>query len=144
MNIPIIGNGDIDSPEKAKLYFDRYGVDGIMIGRATYGRPWIFKEIKHYLETGEKLKPFSIPEKVELAKFHLNKSIEVKGGKTGIFELRRHLTSYFKGLPHFKEMRLKLVTTTEPDELISLLEQVAEKYADFIPDESINPSPWVY
>lgn len=143
MIIPIIGNGDIVSPEKAELYFDQYGVDGIMIGRATYGRPWIFKEIKHYLETGEKLKPFSIPEKVELAKFHLNKSIEVKGGKTGIFELRRHLTSYFKGLPHFKEMRLKLVTSTNPEELLNLLDLVALNYADFIPDESISSSPWL-
>lgn len=144
MSIPIIGNGDIDSPEKAKLAFETFGVDGIMIGRATYGRPWIFKEVKHHLETGEKLKPFTIPEKVELAKFHLLKSVELKGGKTGIFEIRRHLTSYFKGLPHFKEMRLQLVTSMDPEELLILLDQVAEKYADFVPDESINPSPWVY
>ncbi len=143
ITIPIIGNGDIDSPEKAKLAFESYGVDGIMIGRATYGRPWIFKEIKHYLETGEKLKPFTIIEKVELAKYHLSKSLEVKGGKTGIFEMRRHLICYFKGLPHFKEIRLKLVTTMDPDEILSLLDQVAERYADFIPDESINPSPWL-
>lgn len=144
MTIPIIGNGDIDSPEKAKLAFDTFGVDGIMIGRATYGRPWIFKEIKHYLETGEKLKPFSIPEKVELAKFHLSKSLETKGDKTGILELRRHLTCYFKGLPHFKELRLKLVTSMDPLEIITLLNQVDEKYADFTPDENINPSPWNY
>ncbi|HCT30472.1 MAG TPA: tRNA dihydrouridine synthase DusB [Bacteroidales bacterium] len=144
MTIPIIGNGDIDSPEKAKLAFDTFGVDGIMIGRATYGRPWIFKEIKHYLKTEEKLKPFTIPEKVELAKFHLLKSVELKGGKTGIFEIRRHLTSYFKGLPHFKEMRLKLVTSMNPEELLALLDQVAEIYSDFVPDESINPSPWSY
>ena len=143
MIIPIIGNGDIVSPEKAKLAFEQYGVDGIMIGRATYGRPWIFKEIKHFLDTGEKLKPFSIPEKVDLAKYHLKKSIEVKGGKTGIFELRRHLTSYFKGLPHFKEMRLKLVTSTDPEELLNLLDLVALNYADFIPDESISSSPWL-
>lgn len=143
MVIPIIGNGDIINPEKAKFAFENFGVDGIMIGRATYGRPWIFREIKHFLETGEKLKPFSIPEKVELAKFHLNKSIEVKGGKTGIFELRRHLTSYFKGLPHFKEMRLKLVTSTDPQELQHLLDLVALNYADFIPDESLNSSPWL-
>jgi len=143
MIIPIIGNGDIISPERAKFAFNQYGVDGIMIGRATYGRPWIFKEIKHFLETGEKLKPFTIPEKVELAKYHLNKSIEIKGEKTGIFELRRHLTSYFKGLPHFKEMRLKLVTSTDPEELSNLLDLVASNYADFIPDESINSSPWL-
>jgi tRNA-dihydrouridine synthase B len=144
MKIPIIGNGDIDSPEKARLAFETYGVDGIMIGRATYGRPWIFKEIKHYLATGEKLKPFTIPEKVELAKFHLMKSLEIKGDKTGIFELRRHLTSYFKGLPHFKEMRLKLVTSMDPMEISMLLDEVAKKYANFTPDEMINPSPWVY
>jgi len=143
MSIPIIGNGDIDSPEKAKMAFETFGVDGLMIGRATYGRPWIFKEIKHFLETGETLKPFSIPEKVELAKFHLKKSLEIKGERTGIFELRRHLTCYFKGLPHFKELRLKLVTTMDPLEISSLLDQIAEKYADFVPDESINPSPWV-
>jgi nifR3 family TIM-barrel protein len=144
MAIPIIGNGDIDSPEKAKMAFDKFGVDGIMIGRATYGRPWIFKEIKHFLETGEVLKPFTIPEKVDLAKFHLSKSLEIKGNKTGIFELRRHLTSYFKGLPHFKEMRLKLVTSMEPDEINSLLDEVVDKYKDFIPDETINPSPWIF
>lgn len=143
MTIPIIGNGDIDSPEKAKIAFDQFGVDGIMIGRATYGRPWIFKEIKHYLQTGELLKPFSVPEKVELAKYHLTKSLEIKGEKTGILELRRHLTCYFKGLPHFKETRLKLVTSMDPTEIVSLLDQVSEKYADFIQDETINPSPWL-
>ncbi len=142
ITIPIIGNGDIDSPEKAKLAFDNFGVDGIMIGRATYGRPWIFKEIKHFLGTGEKLKPFSIPEKVELAKYHLSKSLEIKGDKTGIFEMRRHLTCYFKGLPHFKEIRLKLVTSMDPAEISSLLDLIAEKYTDFIIDESINPTPW--
>jgi len=142
MIIPIIGNGDIDSPEKAKLAFDTYGVDGIMVGRATYGRPWIFKEIKHFLETGEKLKPYTIPEKVDLAKFHLTKSLEIKGNKTGIFELRRHLTIYFKGLPNFKEMRLKLVTTMDPNEIESLLDQVKENYSNFIADENMNYSPW--
>lgn len=142
MSIPIIGNGDIDSPEKAKLAFDNFGVDGIMIGRATYGRPWIFKEIKHFLETDEKLKQFTIPEKVELAKYHLSKSLEIKGDKTGIFEMRRHLTCYFKGLPNFKEMRLKLVTSTDPNEILLLLDQIAERYADFTPNELINPSPW--
>ena len=141
--IPIIGNGDIDSPEKAKLAFDKYAVDGIMIGRATYGRPWIFKEIKHYLNTGEQPKPFNIQEKVDLAKFHLTKSIAVKGEKTGILELRRHLTCYFKGLPHFKETRLKLLTTMNPNEIVTLLDQIAEKYKDYIPEEFINPSPWV-
>jgi len=113
-----------------------------MIGRATYGRPWIFKEIKHFLETGEKLKPLTIPEKVDLAKYHLSKSLEIKGDKTGIFEMRRHLTCYFKGLSHFKEIRLKLVTSMDPMEILLLLDLVAEKYADFIVDENIKPSPW--
>lgn len=142
IKIPIIGNGDIDSPEKAKFAFDNFGVDGIMIGRATYGRPWIFKEIRHFLETGEKLNPYTINQKVELAKYHLSKSLEIKGDKTGIFEMRRHLSCYFKGLPHFKELRLKLVTSLDPAEIISILDQVSERYSDFVPDENINPSPW--
>ena len=142
MQIPIIGNGDIDGPEKAVEYFNRYGVDAIMIGRATYGRPWIFKEIKHYIQTGELMKPFTVEEKVTIAKEHLAKSMEVKGERRGILELRRHLTSYFKGLPNFKELRLKLVTTDCPNELSELLSQVAERYVGFIQDQSINPSPW--
>jgi tRNA-dihydrouridine synthase B len=142
MNIPIIGNGDIDSPEKAAEMFNRYGVDAIMIGRATYGRPWIFKEVKHYLQTGEKMKPFTVEEKVAIAKEHLLKSIEFKGERRGILELRRHLTSYFKGLPNFKELRLKLVTSNCPNELTDLLTIVADRYAGFTQDETINPSPW--
>ena len=142
MHIPIIGNGDVDSPEKAVEMFNRYGVDAIMIGRATYGRPWIFKEIKHFIQTGERMKPFTVDEKVALAKEHLDKSIEFKGERRGILELRRHLTSYFKGLPNFKEMRLKLVTTDCPSELNDLLTLVGKRYSGFVQDESINPSPW--
>ncbi len=142
MQIPIIGNGDIDGPEKAVEYFNRYGVDAIMIGRATYGRPWIFKEIKHYMQTGELMKPFTVEEKVEIAKEHLQKSIEFKGERRGILELRRHLTCYFKGLPNFKELRLKLVTCNEPDDISSLLDTVAERYAGFLQDESEGFSPW--
>ncbi|MDY0200563.1 MAG: tRNA dihydrouridine synthase DusB [Tenuifilaceae bacterium] len=142
MHIPIIGNGDIDSPEKAVEHFNRYGVDGIMIGRPTYGRPWIFKEIKHYMQYGERMKPFSVEEKVAIAKEHLLKSIEFKGERRGILELRRHLTSYFKGLPNFKEIRLKLVTSDCPIELEELLTMVAQKYPNFVQDDSINPSPW--
>jgi tRNA-dihydrouridine synthase B len=143
MHIPIIGNGDIDGPEKAVEYFNRYGVDGIMIGRATYGRPWIFREVKYFMETGELMVPFSIKEKVDLAKEHLAKSIEFKGERRGILELRRHLTCYFKGLPNFKELRLKLVTTDDPIQLVELLNQVAERYSDYVQDVNINPSPWV-
>lgn len=142
MHIPIIGNGDIDSPEKAVEHFNRYGVDGIMIGRATYGRPWIFKEIKHFIQTSERMNPITVDEKVALAKEHLEKSVELKGERRGILELRRHLTSYFKGLPNFKEIRLKLVTTNCPSELNDLLTVVADKYSGFVQDESINPSPW--
>lgn len=124
MKIPIIGNGDINSPESAKMAFERYGVDAIMIGRATFGHPWIFREIKHYLETGELLEPMSVAERVDLAKKHLQKSIDVKGEKVGILEMRRHLSCYFKGLDNFKETRLKLVTSTDVQELFNLLDFV--------------------
>ena len=131
MHIPIIGNGDINSPQKAKEYFDRYGVDGIMIGRATYGHPWIFREIKHYLQTSELLPQMSVPERVELAKRHLAKSIEIKGDKVGVLEMRRHLSCYFKGLPDFKETRLKLVTLNDPQELYQTLDKITEIWGDF-------------
>ena len=134
IKIPIIGNGDIKDAESAKTAFDKYGVDAIMIGRATVGRPWIFKEIKEYLENGKVMKPLTIQEKVEIAKLHLKKSIEWKGEPRGIFEIRRHLSNYFKGLPHFKETRMKLVTLLEVDELYKTLDFVAEKYGHI--DES--------
>ena len=130
MHIPIIGNGDINSPEKAKEYFDRYGVDGIMIGRATYGHPWIFKEIKHYLRTGEILPQMSVADRVTLAKRHLAKSLELKGDRVGVLEMRRHLSCYFKGLPDFKETRLKLVTLNEPEAIFSTLDYVAERWGE--------------
>jgi nifR3 family TIM-barrel protein len=132
MHIPIIGNGDITTPEEAAQAFERYGVDGIMIGRASFGRPWIFKEIRHFLDTGEKLQPMSIAEKVELAKRHLAKSIEIKGDKVGILEMRRHLSCYFKGLDHFKETRLKLVTSNDPAEIVSILDFIKEKWSNDI------------
>jgi len=134
MKIPIIGNGDIKDAESAKAAFDKYGVDAIMIGRATVGRPWIFKEIKEYLEKGKIMKPLTIKEKVEIAKLHLEKSIEWKGEPRGIFEIRRHLSNYFKGLPHFKETRMKLVTSLDVNELRKTLDYVAEKYGHL--DES--------
>jgi len=136
MRIPIIGNGDINSPEKAKLAFDRYGVDGIMIGRATYGHPWIFQEIRHYLDTGEILPQMSVCDRVELAKRHLAKSIGIKGEKVGILEMRRHLSCYFKGLPDFKETRLKLVTLNDPDELIHTIEGIADRWGSENPPEA--------
>ncbi len=128
MRIPIIGNGDITSPEKAKEAFDRYGVDAVMIGRASFGHPWIFREIRHYLDTGELLPPMTVAQRVELAKRHLTKSLEVKGPKVGILEMRRHLSCYFKGLDNFKETRLKLVTLTDPDELFATLDFINENW----------------
>jgi putative TIM-barrel protein, nifR3 family len=128
MRIPIIGNGDIQSAEGAKEAFERYGVDGIMIGRATYGRPWIFKEIKHYLQTGVLLPEPTVAERVVLAKKHFAKSVEVKGPRVGVLEMRRHLSCYFKGLPNFKEMRLALVTENDPEKIPLLLAQVAEHW----------------
>jgi nifR3 family TIM-barrel protein len=128
MHIPVIGNGDVTSASIAKEKFDRYGVDGIMIGRATYGRPWIFSEIKYYLQNGEEMPPLSIRQKVDLAKMHLNKSVEYKGIPVGIFEIRRHLSNYFKALPDFKQTRMTLVTSMDMDELMDTLEKIAEKY----------------
>lgn len=130
IKIPIIGNGDVDSPLKAKEMFDRYGVDGIMIGRATYGRPWIFKEIKQYLTTGEIMPQPSVIERVDLAKRHFAKSIEIKGEKVGVLEMRRHFSTYFKGLSHFKETRMKLVTLNDINELYNTLDSIAERWGD--------------
>ena len=131
IRIPIIGNGDIDSGPKAREMFDRYGVDGVMIGRATYGRPWIFREVKHFLETGEVMPQPSVAERVEIAKEHLAKSLEIKGDRVGILEMRRHLSNYFKGLPNFKETRLKLVTLFDPNELYATLDSIADRWGDF-------------
>lgn len=128
MRIPIIGNGDITTDIQAKEAFERYGVDGVMIGRATYGRPWIFREIKHFLETGEHMPPLTVEEKVDLAKRHLLKSVEVKGERVGVLEMRRHLSAYFKSLPDFKPIRMKLVTEDNHMELLNILDQIKEKY----------------
>lgn len=128
MKIPVIGNGDIDSPQRAAEAFDRYGVDGVMIGRATYGRPWIFREIRHYLDTDELLPQPSVCERVEIAKRHLAKSVEVKGERVGVLEMRRHLSNYFKGLPDFKPTRLQLVTLTDVDEINATLDYIAQEW----------------
>jgi len=135
MKIPIIGNGDIDGPLRAKEMIDRYGVDGIMIGRATVGRPWIFRDIRHYLNTGELLPEPSVNEKADLALLHLDKSLEYKEGKRAIFEMRRHLSNYFKGLPHFKETRLSLLTAVEVDHIRNIIEDIREKWGDFRTDD---------
>ena len=138
MKIPVIGNGDIDGPVKAKEMFDRYGVDGIMIGRATVGRPWIFSHIRHYLSTGEILPEPTVNEKADLAIAHLDKSLEYKEGKRAIYEMRRHLSNYFKGLPHFKETRLKLLTATEPDVIKIIIEEIRQKWGDFRSDDQTS------
>jgi len=135
MKIPVIGNGDIDSPVKAKEMFDKYGVDGIMIGRASVGRPGIFRDIKHFLNTGDLLPEPTVNEKASLALIHLEKSLEYKEGKTAIYEMRRHLSNYFKGLPHFKETRLGLLTTLEPDEIRRIIEEIKLKWGEFRTDE---------
>ena len=140
MRIPIIGNGDVDSGPKAAEMFDRYGVDGVMIGRATYGRPWIFREVKHYMATGEVMPQPSVAERVAIAKEHLAKSLEIKGERVGILEMRRHLSNYFKGLPDFKSTRLKLVTLSDPDELYAVLDSVAERWGDFDMSAAVPPS----
>jgi tRNA-dihydrouridine synthase B len=124
MKIPIIGNGDIVTPEHAQEAFDKFGVDGIMIGRATIGRPWIFRDIKHFFKTGEQAQALSINEKVDLAKMHFKKSVDYKGDKVGILEMRKHFSHYFKGLPDFKETRYRLLTTNVIEEINSILEEI--------------------
>lgn len=130
MHIPIIGNGDVSTPQRARECFSRYGVDGIMVGRASFGHPWIFREMRHYLDTGELLPPLSVAERVSLAKRHLALSIELKGESRGVFEMRRHLSCYFKGLPDFKETRIRLVTTTDVSELYDTLDFIAGRWGD--------------
>ncbi len=127
IKIPIFGNGDIDSPEKALEYKNKYGVDGIMIGRASIGYPWIFNEIKHYFKTGEKLAPPTLAERAAAAKRHFEFSVKWKGEKLGILEMRRHYTNYFKALPNFKEDRMALVTMMEADAILEKLEQIGQK-----------------
>lgn len=140
MKIPVIGNGDIDSPQRAADAFDRYGVDGVMIGRATYGRPWIFREIRRYLDTGELLTQPSVTERVEIAKRHLAKSVEVKGEKVGVLEMRRRLSNYFKGLPNFKPTRLKLVTLTDIPELYATLDYIAQEWGGYDLSAQVPPA----
>lgn len=136
MHIPIIGNGDINSPQKAGEAFGKYGVDGIMVGRASFGHPWIFREIKHYLTSGEILPSMSVNDRVALAKWHLSLSTGLKGPVTGVLEMRRHLSCYFKGLPDFKETRVRLVTAQTADEVMALLDYVSERWGDCPLEES--------
>ena len=128
IHIPIFGNGDIDSPKKALEYRNKYGVDGIMIGRAAIGYPWIFREIKHYFATGELLSPPTIADRVAAARNHLIWSVEWKGERQGVLEMRRHYANYFKGLPNFKEHRQRLVTLDSAAEIVTALEEIVAKY----------------
>lgn len=131
MKIPVFGNGDVDSPQKAKQMKDRYGVDGIMIGRASIGYPWIFREVKHYLATGETLAPPTLDERIAACREHLLRSVDWKGTILGIVEMRRHYTNYFRGMPHIKHHRQTLVTSTQLDELLATLDQISTEYAGF-------------
>jgi nifR3 family TIM-barrel protein len=131
IQIPIFGNGDIDSPEKALDYKKRFGVDGIMIGRAAIGYPWIFNEIKHFFATGEHLPPPGIEQRVDVIRRHLHKSVEWKGLVPGINEMRRHYNNYLKGLPNIKDYRLKLVTFKTVEEIDAVLDEIIQVYTGF-------------
>jgi tRNA-dihydrouridine synthase B len=134
MKIPIIGNGDITNPVEAKEAFDRYGVDGVMIGRAAVGKPWLFGHTRHYIETGELLPDPTVSERVDMARLQFEKSLEFKSEPVGIYEMRRHFSNYFKGLPHFREMRLRLLTSLDAEEIFSLLEQIRDQYGEQRPE----------
>ena len=133
MKIPVFGNGDVSSPEIAVDYKNRYGVDGIMIGRAAIGYPWIFNEIKHYVKTGMHLQVPTIAQRVEIAKEHLEMSIKWKGEILGINEMKRHYSNYFKGIPHFKDYRTKLVTSMNLDEIMDTFEEILDKFSGVSP-----------
>lgn len=130
MHIPVFGNGDIDSPEKAVEWKNKYGVDGVMIGRASIGYPWIFRDIKHYIATGELLDPPTIEERAEMARRLLQKAVQWKGDRLGIVETRRHYTNYFKGIPNFKDTRLALCTSENYDELMGLFDRIPAEFGE--------------
>ncbi len=130
IHIPIIGNGDIKDGESAQEKIDKYGVDGIMIGRGSIGRPWIFKEVRHFLENKKKLSEISIQEKTEIARDHFKRSLELKEDKKGFYEMRRHFALYFKGLKNFKPLRLKLLTSMDADEINNILDLIKEQYRE--------------
>lgn len=131
MHIPVFGNGDITSPERAMEMRDKYGLDGAMIGRATIGNPWFFKQVKHFFETGTHLAPITIQERVEAARRHLQMAIDWKGEILGVFETRRHYTNYFKGIPHFKEHRMKMVTSDASKDVFSAFDNVLKDFGDY-------------
>tara|TARA_B100000497_G_scaffold101973_1_gene116210 strand:+ start:192 stop:1184 length:993 start_codon:yes stop_codon:yes gene_type:complete len=128
MHIPVFGNGDVNSPERAKEMRDLYGLDGAMIGRASIGNPWFFREVQEYLKTGEKISKPTMSERVEAARRHLQMAIAWKGEKLGVFETRRHYTNYFRGIPHFKEYRMKMVTSDDSIDVFKAIDEVALKF----------------
>ncbi len=128
MHIPVFGNGDVDSPEKVAYLKAKYGVDGVMIGRAAIGNPWFFDNVKHFLKTGNHLPPIRIKDRVDVCKQHLKHSIEWKGEVLGIAEMKRHYTNYFKGISHFKDYRIKMITSNNKDEIETLLDEVSVKF----------------
>jgi nifR3 family TIM-barrel protein len=132
INIPVFGNGDIDSPQKALEYKNKYGVDGVMIGRASIGYPWIFREIKHYLKTGETLPPPQMKERIDAALEHLEMGLKWKGQRLGVVEMRRHYANYFRGIPHFKQHRIKLVTEDNPENVREILQEVREEFGEYV------------
>ncbi len=131
MHIPVFGNGDVNTPEKAVEMRDKYGLDGAMIGRASIGNPWFFKQVKHYFKTGTHLAPISLQERVDAARRHLQMAIDWKGEKLGVFETRRHYTNYFKGIPNFKEYRMKMVTSDHSQGVFAAFDEVLEKFSDY-------------
>jgi len=132
MHIPVFGNGDVDTPERAVEMRDKYGLDGAMIGRASIGYPWFFNEVKHFFETGTHKAPPTIAERVKVAKRHLEMSIDWKGEKLGVVETRRHYTNYFKGIRDIKPYRQRLVTTDAPEDLYGILDEIADKFSSYI------------
>lgn len=135
IKIPIIGNGDIDSPQKAKEAFERYGVDGVMIGRATIGKPWIFEQIKHYLATGEILPELSVPDQIEIIKEQILLSMEWLDEVRGLFHMRRHMACMFKGLPHFRDLRIQMLQAPNIETLWGVFDQIAERYGSMDPND---------
>ncbi|MCM8569683.1 tRNA dihydrouridine synthase DusB [Gramella jeungdoensis] len=131
MHIPVFGNGDVDSPERAMEMRDKFGLDGAMIGRASIGYPWFFREVKHYFETGEHLPPPTMKERLDAARRHLQMAIDWKGEKLGVFETRRHYTNYFKGIPHFKEYRMKMVTSDDSKDVFEAFDEVEREFSDY-------------
>lgn len=131
MHIPVFGNGDVNTPERAIEMRDRYGLDGAMIGRASIGYPWFFSEVKHFIKTGTHKAPPTMQERIEAARRHLQMSIDWKGEVLGVFETRRHYTNYFRGIPHFKEYRMKLVTSDHSEDVFAAMDLIEKEFGDY-------------